>query len=64
MALLDVDDFWAPLVAQLDRRVSTGLLKQANRDLIKRANTSVEAFAVLESTQPGYVEKWITSDDR
>jgi hypothetical protein len=64
VALLDVDDFWAPLVTQLDRMVSTGLLKQANRDLIKRVNTSAEAFAVLESDQPEYVEKWITSEDR
>jgi hypothetical protein len=26
-ALLDVDDFWDPLVTQLDRMVSAGLLK-------------------------------------
>jgi hypothetical protein len=32
VALLDVDAFWDPLVAQLDRMVVTGLLKPANRD--------------------------------
>ena len=64
IALLDVDDFWEPLVTQLDRMVSVGLLKQANRGLIRRAQSPEEALAVLASAEPGYTEKWITAEDR
>jgi uncharacterized protein (TIGR00730 family) len=64
IALLDVDAFWEPLVAQLDRMVSVGLLKQANRDLVQRAHSPGEALSVLASAEPGYAEKWITAEDR
>jgi uncharacterized protein (TIGR00730 family) len=64
VVLLDVDDFWAPLVAQLDRMVAIGLLKRANRELIKRSSTPEQALAILETTEPGHVEKWITPGER
>jgi uncharacterized protein (TIGR00730 family) len=64
IALLDVDDFWEPLLTQLDRMVSVGLLKQANRDLIGRAHSPEEALTVLASAEPTYAEKWITAEDR
>lgn len=47
IALLDVDSFWDPLVAQLDRMVSAGLLKPKNRGLIQRARTAGEALDIL-----------------
>jgi uncharacterized protein (TIGR00730 family) len=64
IVLLDVDDFWEPLVAQLDRMVSVGLLKQANRDLIGQAHSPEEALTVLASAKPSHTEKWITAEDR
>jgi uncharacterized protein (TIGR00730 family) len=64
IALLDVDGFWEPLVALLDRMVGVGLLKQANRDLIQRAHSPAEALAVLGSAEPIRTEKWITAEDR
>jgi hypothetical protein len=64
IVLLDVEEFWEPLVTQLDRMVSAGLLKQANRDLIARAHSSEEALTVLASAEPGHTEKWITAEDR
>ena len=64
IALLDVDDFWDPLVAQLDRMVTVGLLKPANRELISRTRSPDEALRVLASTEPVSVEKWITSSER
>lgn len=64
IVLLDVDDFWEPLVTQLDRMVSVGLLKQANRDLIGRAHSPEEALTVLASAKPSHTEKWITAEDR
>ncbi|HET6811846.1 MAG TPA: TIGR00730 family Rossman fold protein [Acidimicrobiales bacterium] len=64
IALLDVDDFWAPLIAQLDRMVVAGLLKPANRALIVRTRSPEEALAELASSRPVPVEKWITSSER
>lgn len=64
LVLLDVAGFWDPLVALLDRMVTVGLLKPANRDLIQRARTAVEASEILRSAEPVYVEKWITPDER
>ena len=64
MVLLDVDGFWEPLAAQLDRMVGAGLLKPANRDLVRRASSAEEALGVLESAEPAYTEKWITAEDR
>ena len=64
IALLDVDDFWAPLIAQLDRMVAAGLLKPANRALIVRTHSPEEALAELAASEPVHVEKWITSSER
>ena len=64
IVLLDVDEFWEPLVALLDRMVGVGLLKQANRELIRRAHSPEETLAVLASAEPAYTEKWITAEDR
>ncbi len=64
VVLLDVDDFWDPLVALLDRMVSVGLLKAANRQLIQRALTPQDALAALASAKPPRVRKWITPGDR
>jgi uncharacterized protein (TIGR00730 family) len=64
VVLLDVDGFWEPLVAQLDRMVSTGLLKPANRELVQLARSGEEALSVLASAEPVYVEKWITAEER
>jgi uncharacterized protein (TIGR00730 family) len=64
IVLLDVDGFWEPLVAQLDRMVGVGLLNPANRDLVRRAASAEEALGVLESAEPAYTEKWITAEER
>jgi uncharacterized protein (TIGR00730 family) len=57
VVLLDVDEFWEPLVALLDRMVGVGLLKPANRELIARAHTPQDALATLASARP------ISADD-
>jgi uncharacterized protein (TIGR00730 family) len=65
VVLLDVDGFWSPLVAQLDRMVSVGLLKPSNRALIQRAASPDDAIAALAAAQPiTREEKWITPDER
>jgi len=62
--LFDVDGFWASLTAQLDRMVSTGFLKAADRELIRLARSSEEALGVLASAEPAGLAKWITPEER
>jgi uncharacterized protein (TIGR00730 family) len=64
VVLLDVDSFWDPLVAQLDRMVAVGLLKPANRALILRADTSADALDALAAAHPPRERKWITPGER
>jgi len=64
VVLLDVDRFWDPLAALLDRMVEVGLLKPANRDLIRRAATPEQALEVIRQPGPAREEKWITPGDR
>lgn len=64
VVLLDVDGFWDPLVAQLDKMVSVGLLKPANRALIQHAGTPQDALAVLASAWPPREAKWISPGER
>jgi uncharacterized protein (TIGR00730 family) len=49
VVLLDVDGFWGPLVAQLDRMVAVGLLAPANRKLMQSAPSVQEALAIVAS---------------
>lgn len=64
VALLDVDGFWEPLVALLDRMVGAGLLKPASRALIQWTRSAEEALAVLAAAEPAHPEKWITAPER
>jgi uncharacterized protein (TIGR00730 family) len=64
VVLLDVDGFWDPLAAQLDRMVAVGLLKPSNRELIQRAATPGDALAALAAAKPPREEKWITPGER
>lgn len=63
VVLLDVDEFWKPLVQLLDRMVQVGLLKELNRKIIRVANTPEDAIASLQPI-PSFVEKWITDEER
>ncbi len=64
VVLLDVDGFWDPLAAQLDRMVTVGLLKPSNRELIQRAVSPANAVSALAAAKPQREEKWITPDER
>ncbi|MGV3758586.1 MAG: TIGR00730 family Rossman fold protein [Actinomycetota bacterium] len=63
-ALLDVDGFWAPLVAQLDRMVDAGFLRPQNRALLSIHDTVEAVLDDLAAAEPSTVEKWITADER
>jgi hypothetical protein len=62
--LLDVDGFWEPLLAQLDRMVDVGLVSARNRQLIQRASSAGDALAALASARPGRPGNWITARER
>ena len=62
--LLDVDGFWDPLVAQLDRMVAVGLLKPSSRELIQRVANAKDAIAMLASAEPTREPKRITPGER
>jgi uncharacterized protein (TIGR00730 family) len=64
VVLLDVDGFWDPLVDQLDRMVTTGLLSPVNRGLVQRARSPQDALELVSSLEPVAAEKWITPDER
>jgi uncharacterized protein (TIGR00730 family) len=62
--LLDVEGFWEPLTAQLDRMVDVGLVSVHNRGLIQHAASAEEALALLESTNFGPPGGWMTGRER
>lgn len=64
IVLLDVDGFWDPLVAQLDRMVAVGLLKPENRELLPCAASCDAVFELIDAYRPTEVEKWITAEER
>lgn len=64
LVLLDVDGFWAPLVALLDGMVAAGLLKAENRALIEVGDDVGASLDHLRTAEPSYTEKWIGPDDR
>jgi uncharacterized protein (TIGR00730 family) len=64
IVLLDVDRFWGPLVAQLDRMVEVGLLKPENRELLARATSVEGVFDSLGAYRPARVQKWISAEER
>jgi uncharacterized protein (TIGR00730 family) len=63
IVLLDVNDFWAPLAAQLDRATAEGFLRPANRALLARV-ASVEALLpAIDAYDVPPVEKWIDESE-
>jgi len=62
--LLDVDGFWDPFVALLDKMEQVGFMKKANRELLGVVDTPAAALDHLSETVPTYVKKWITEGDR
>jgi hypothetical protein len=64
VVLLDVDDFWAPLVAQLDRMVDVGLLRPRNRSILQVAATPEAALDLLAAIEASDAEGWISPGER
>lgn len=58
LGLLDVDGYYAPLVAWFDRAVTDGLLKEKNRRLVHVADDPVRLLRLLGNDAQPYEPKW------
>ena len=63
IAVLDIDGFWSPLLEWLDTSVAAGLLRPANRALIRRAATVDDVLEVLAEPAVPRAEKWLDLDE-
>ncbi len=63
IVLLDVNDFWNPLLALLDRAVDDGFLRRENRSLLTRVASLDDLFTELRRPRPSTVDKWIDSSE-
>jgi uncharacterized protein (TIGR00730 family) len=65
VALLNVNGFFTPLLAWLDRVVSEGLLKPKHRELVLVADAVPGLFATLTAwVPPAPVTKWVEPEER
>jgi uncharacterized protein (TIGR00730 family) len=62
--VLDVDGFYAPLLAFFDRAVEDGFVSAAHRGLVLRASAPGELLDLLEGYQPVATPKWIGREER
>lgn len=62
--ILNVLDYYSPLLAMLDRAVDERFLKAQNRALILARETPTELLQALEEWSPVHVEKWLDRDER
>jgi uncharacterized protein (TIGR00730 family) len=52
VVFLDVEAYWAPLIAWADRAVEAGFVRAAHRSLVQQANTVDEALAAALGPAP------------
>ncbi len=64
VVLLDVEQFFDPLFALMDRAVEAGFLRSAHRMLAQRARTVDEALALALGPVPDVPHKWLDRDVR
>jgi len=62
--ILNVHDYYTPLLAMLDHAVEQRFLKPQNRALVLARNTPAELLRALEEWQPVHVEKWLDRSTR
>jgi uncharacterized protein (TIGR00730 family) len=59
IVLFDVNDFWSPLLALLDRAADDGFLRPENRTLLTRVASLDDLFTELRRPRPATVDRWI-----
>ena len=64
VGLLDVEGWWQPLLAYLDRAVDDGLLHPRNRELVLVDDDPGALLDRMAAWRPVAVEKWVDRGDR
>lgn len=59
LGLLNINGYYDPFIAQLNRMVEEGFLKQSNRDLIIVSDSPEELLSLLRTADPKPEEKWM-----
>ena len=62
--VINVLDYYTPLLAMLDHAVEERFLKPQNRELVLSRNTPSELLEALEEWRPVHVEKWLDRSTR
>lgn len=62
VVLLDIDGFWEPMLAWMDRAVEAGFVRPSHRMLAQRARTVDEAVAMATGPAPVVAHKWLDRD--
>ena len=62
VVLLDIEGFWAPMLAWMDKAVECGFVRPAHRMLAQRAVSVDEAIAMATSPVPDTPHKWLDRD--
>ncbi|PKK35277.1 MULTISPECIES: TIGR00730 family Rossman fold protein [unclassified Siphonobacter] len=59
VGLLNINGFYDLLIAQMDRMVEAGFLRDSNRDLLVIADSIEELIALMQTHEPIVAEKWV-----
>jgi uncharacterized protein (TIGR00730 family) len=59
--IIEVDGFFAPLIAFLDHLVTTGFVRPEHRALLLASDSADDLLARFRAYRPSKVSKWITS---
>lgn len=62
--LLDVADYWQPLLLVLDRAVDQGFVKPANRELLMHATDPADLLNKFASYRSPVRERWLDESER
>ena len=62
--IINVLDYYTPLLAMLDHAVEQRFLKTQNRTLVLSRNTPKELLEAFEQWRPVHVEKWLDRSTR
>lgn len=62
VVLLDVNGFWEPLLAWMDKAVECGFVRPAHRMLAQRALSVDDAIALATAPVPDTPHKWLDRD--
>ena len=64
VALLDIDGFFAPLIAMLDHAVDEGFVRPEHRALLLTGDDPQELVAALRAFEPPPTRAWIGDEER